>query len=193
MGRRIWKPEHRIAANRISLRYNCGLTNEEWEHSWRRSFRSRDAVVASAASLCVMFSIRSSMFLLQAAKGSSCRRTRRPSAPRIPISCFGPGRAHWSAFTRHSMWQRLKQPGARLRMLRHNCRGICQACHNTIDVRAVNQGKQLIPLQNLLDRFLAACNATKFYTIEAKALLKDILDFRLDLKQFHGILLCAAF
>jgi transposase len=53
--------------------------------------------------MCARFSTRFSMCSSPTVSGRLCRKTCRPRAPRIPISCFGTGAGRWSAFTKRSI------------------------------------------------------------------------------------------
>ena len=109
----MWKPEHRLTADRRSLRYPSDLSDAEWVliapmvPPARRGGRRRSVDVREV--LNAIFYVLST-----AANGRRCRKISRPKARRIPISCCGIGTAPWIAFTTHFMSRPAKQPDGRL-------------------------------------------------------------------------------
>lgn len=90
----MWKPEHRLAADRSGLRYPSDLTDGEWaivepmippsRHNGRkRSVNVREVLNGTSCG--------------PAANGRRCRRTCRQRARCTTISNCGTGTAHWSA------------------------------------------------------------------------------------------------
>ena len=93
----MWKTEHRVAADRRSLRYPSDLTDAEWAliapliPPAKRGGRKRSVDVCEV--LNAIFYVLATGCQWQALK------TCRPRARRIPTSCCGIGAERWSVFT----------------------------------------------------------------------------------------------
>jgi transposase len=111
-GCRMWKPEHRCAADRRGLRYPSDLTDAEWVlvepmiPPAKRCGRPRDVNVREI--LNAIFYVLST-----GCQWQSCRRTCRRRARRITTSCCGSGTARWSESTMRSTSRHASAKGTR--------------------------------------------------------------------------------
>src|SRR3989440_1850265 len=108
----MWKPEHRLAAERRGLRYPSDMTDCEWTliapliPPARRGGRPRDVNVREV--LNAIFYVLSTGCQWQALP-KTCRRRAR----RIITSTYGIGTARWNASTTRSTSRRASEPGVR--------------------------------------------------------------------------------
>ena len=100
----MWKPEHRLAADRRGLRYPSDLTDAEWAivapmiPPGRHGGRRRSVNVREV--LNGIFYV-----LWTGCQGRRCPRICRRRARCTTISSSGTGTAHWSASITNCTWQ----------------------------------------------------------------------------------------